>query len=556
MPGAFDGEDPRDVVEAGEQLLDAHPRVDLLVHSDRPTGDGTDPPIDDRPACTVDATATLALTAILRPGLARALGGRIVTVTPRSDLQRPPTGPTHEPFRDQPRLDLLDFTTVLHQRLTAGGSRVASVAADPGEATRRSARGAGPVEGGRGAMWSQGPGRGSGRRRCRRWHPREQVRHTEPPAWLGGLTGPPTTRGTRMHVFDHLDGHELVVVANDDATGLRAIVALHSTALGPALGGTRMRPYATEDDALADVLALSQAMTLKNAAAGLDHGGGKAVIIADPATDKTPELFAAYGRALDALGGRYVTACDVGTTPQDMVAIRTATPWATGRPREAGGAGDSGVLTAHGVEVAMHAAAAHRWGSPDLAGRHIVVQGLGKVGRRLATSLLDQGARVTVTDVDEAAVAALVERGAEAVAPTDVLDVRADVLSPNALGGVLDQASIPGLDVAVVCGGANNQLVDPVRDAQALRDEGILYAPDYIVNAGGVIAVSGELHPDGYDDVRARAAADRIGATLQDVFATADANDTSTEEAARALAGRRIDAARASQAKARETKQR
>lgn len=343
-----------------------------------------------------------------------------------------------------------------------------------------------------------------------------------------------------MAVFAERDGHELVVFAADREAGLRAIIAVHSTDLGPSLGGTRMRPYVDEEAALVDVLALSRAMTLKNAAAGLDHGGGKAVILGDPAVDKTPAMLAAYGRAVEALGGRYVTACDVGTTPADMITVHDQTRWATGRPADVGGAGDSGVLTAHGVEVAMHAAAAHRWGSAELARRHVVVQGLGKVGRRLARSLLDQGATVTVADLDDRAVEAAVDAGARAVDPDRVLAVDADILSLNALGGVLDDTTIPGLRVEVVCGGANNQLADPGRDARALHDAGILYAPDYIVNAGGVIAVSNELHPDGYDDDRARHSTDRIGDTLRAVFAAADDQDTSTEVAARALAMARI----------------
>ncbi|MBY5160975.1 Leu/Phe/Val dehydrogenase [Salsipaludibacter albus] len=342
-------------------------------------------------------------------------------------------------------------------------------------------------------------------------------------------------------IFDNVDGHELVVFANDEASGLRAIIAVHSTALGPALGGTRMRPYATEHEALADVLRLSRAMSLKNAAAGLAHGGGKAVIIADPATDKTPALFAAHGRAIDALGGRYVTACDVGTTPADMSAVATTTPWVTGRPADEGGVGDSGVLTAHGVEVGMHAAARHRWGSEDLAGRHVVVQGLGKVGGRLVRSLLDQGATVTVADVDAAAVARAVEAGARAVGVDEVMAVEADVLSPNALGGVLNASSIPDLRVEIVCGGANNQLALPDEGARMLADAGILYAPDYIVNAGGVIAVSDELHPDGHSEERCRVAADEIATTLDAVFARAEAYGITTEQAAREFATERIE---------------
>lgn len=343
-----------------------------------------------------------------------------------------------------------------------------------------------------------------------------------------------------MQVFDRFSGHEQVVFGNDDASGLRCIIAIHSTALGPALGGTRFRAYGTDEEALDDVLRLSEAMTFKNAIAGLDHGGGKAVIIGDPATDKSEALLRAYGRMVASLGGRYVTACDVGTYPADMAMVRRETRWATGLPPSAGGSGDSGVLTAFGVEVGMKAAARRRWGSEDLAGRHVVVQGLGKVGRRLATSLLDQGVRVTVADLDPDAVAAAVEAGATAVDPVKVMAVSADILSPNALGGVLDQDTVAGLDVEVVCGGANNQLVDP-SVADALGDRGILYAPDHVVNAGGVIAVSDELHPLGHSPQRCREKALEIATTLDAVFATAEEAGISTEQAARHVAQARID---------------
>lgn len=343
-----------------------------------------------------------------------------------------------------------------------------------------------------------------------------------------------------MQVFDQLRGHEQVVFGNDDDSGLRCIIAIHSTALGPALGGTRFRPYDSDDAALADVLALSEAMTLKNAMAGLDHGGGKAVIIGDPATLRSEALLRAYGRMIASLGGRYISACDVGTGPADMEVIRRETRWVTGMPPAAGGSGDSGVLTAFGVEVGMKAAARHRWGSADLADRHVVVQGLGKVGGRLAASLLGQGASVTVADVDDEAVATAVTAGATAVGIDEVVGVTADILSPNALGGVLDEDTVAGLDVEVVCGGANNQLAAPaVADALAARD--ILYAPDYVVNAGGVIAVSDELHPQGHSPQRCRDRAEGIADTLAAVFATSDADGVSTEVAARRVARQRID---------------
>ena len=259
-----------------------------------------------------------------------------------------------------------------------------------------------------------------------------------------------------------LAGHEQVAFCTDPDTGLRAIIALHDTSLGPGLGGTRFHPYSSTDQALADVLRLSRAMTSKNAVAGLDHGGGKAVIIGDPRRDKTPELLRAYGRFVESLGGRYVTACDVGTYVADMDVVGETTRWATGRSPERGGAGDSSVLTAYGVFEGMRAAAQHVWGEPTLAGRRVGIAGVGKVGRRLTDHLLEDGAEVVVTDVNTDAVRALL-RVHPRVRAVDDLDelVRqeVDVFSPNALGGALDEVTVEALRARVVCGGANNQLV-------------------------------------------------------------------------------------------------
>jgi valine dehydrogenase (NAD+) len=259
--------------------------------------------------------------------------------------------------------------------------------------------------------------------------------------------------------FARFEGHEQVILAQDDESGLTCIVAIHSTRLGPALGGTRWRDYASEEDALEDVLRLSRAMTFKNACAGIDHGGGKAVIIGDPSTDRSDELLRAYGRVIASQGGRYVTACDIGTTPADMATIKGVTPWATGADVEHGGSGDSGVTTALGVELAMKAACAFRFGADDLAGRHVAVQGLGKVGGRLVRSLAEQGAKLTVADVSQDALDRVADLpGVEVVAVDDVLAVDADVVSPNALGAVLSEATVPRIQAPIVCGGANNQL--------------------------------------------------------------------------------------------------
>lgn len=339
-----------------------------------------------------------------------------------------------------------------------------------------------------------------------------------------------------------LAGHEQVVFCSDPATGLRAVIALHSTALGPGLGGTRFHPYPTMDAAVADVLRLSRAMSYKNALAGLDHGGGKAVIIGDPHRDKTPQLLRAYGRFVESLGGRYVTACDVGTYVADMDVVAEGTRWATGRSLERGGAGDSSVLTALGVFQGMRAAAQHVWGEPTLAGRRVGVAGVGKVGARLTEHLLDDGAEVVVTDVDEDAVRRVLERhrGVTAVADTeDLARAPLDVFSPNALGGALDDETVETLQARVVCGGANNQLAHG-DTARRLAERGIVYAPDFLVNAGGVIQVSDELH--GFDLDRAAARTQAIFDSTLAVLRTADDEGVTPATAAERLAERRIAA--------------
>jgi len=340
--------------------------------------------------------------------------------------------------------------------------------------------------------------------------------------------------------------HEQVVVGHDAASGLRAVVAIHSTALGPALGGTRFVAYADLDAALDDALALARAMTYKNALAGLPHGGGKGVILGDPARDKSPQLLQAYGRLVASLGGRYVTACDVGTYVADMDVVAAVNPWTTGRSPQFGGAGDSGDLTAVGVHHALRAVAEHLWGTPSLAGRRVAIEGVGKVGRRLAGHVLDEGGRVVVTDVSAAALERLQAEhpGAEVVASTDeLLDQEADILSPCALGGTITAEAVGRLRVPAVCGGANNQLAEhSLVDALAAR--GVLYAPDFLVNAGGVIAVGAEYAGRGtYDDGAARERARAIGTTLLDVLRRAEAGGTTPLAAAEALAEERIAAA-------------
>ncbi len=352
-----------------------------------------------------------------------------------------------------------------------------------------------------------------------------------------------SVHGTWQTSATDTSGHEQVVFCSDRETGLRAIIALHNTALGPGLGGTRFHPYPSEADALADVLRLSRAMSYKNAVAGLAHGGGKAVIIGDPHRDKTPDLLRAYGRFVESLGGRYVTACDVGTYVADMDVVAETTRWATGRSEDKGGAGDSSVLTAYGVFQGMRACAEHRWGEPTLRGRRVGVAGVGKVGRLLTAHLLDDGAEVVVTDVDAEAVTRLTGAHPQVqVAPDAAALVRADldVYSPCAMGGALDADTVQALTAGVVCGGANNQLVTdgPGGTADTLLARGVTYAPDFLVNAGGVIQVSDELR--GFDPERARAATGAIYEHTLEVLRTAQAEGVSPAAAADTVAERRM----------------
>jgi valine dehydrogenase (NAD+) len=335
-------------------------------------------------------------------------------------------------------------------------------------------------------------------------------------------------------------GHEQVVFCHDERSGLRAVIAIYSTALGPALGGTRFQPYPDEASALTDVLRLSEAMAYKNALAGLDHGGGKAVVIGDPATDKSEALLRAYGRFVESLGGRYVTACDVGTYVADMDVVGRESRWVTGRSPADGGAGDSSVLTAYGVHEGMLAAAEHVWGEPSLAGRRVAVSGVGKVGSHLVDLLVGSGARVLVADVQAAAVERVLAAHPQvevADDPEHLLEADVDVLSPCALGGVLDRGTVARLQARVVCGGANNQLAE-AQVADDLAARGITYCPDYVVNAGGVCQVADELH--GFVFERAKAQAARIRTTTAEILAAAEVAGESPDAAALRLARQRI----------------
>lgn len=336
--------------------------------------------------------------------------------------------------------------------------------------------------------------------------------------------------------------HEQVVFCHDEASGLRAIIALYSTALGPGLGGTRFFPYASEADALADVLNLSQGMAYKNALAGLDLGGGKAVIIGDPRTDKSEALLRAYGRFVQTLGGRYFTACDVGTYSTDMDVIARECDYVTGRTVEHGGAGDSSVLTAFGVYQGMRASAQFAWGDTSLAGKRVGVAGVGKVGRHLTAHLVQEDAQVVVTDIDAGAVARLVEQypGLEVAESTEALIAAdLDVYAPCALGGALNESSVEALTARVVAGAANNQLAHDGID-KLVTDRGIVYAPDYCVNSGGVIQVADELDPSGFSFDRAKARATGIFDTTLAVLERAASEGITTAEAADRQAEQRI----------------
>ncbi|TDU05026.1 valine dehydrogenase (NAD) [Streptomyces sp. 846.5] len=341
------------------------------------------------------------------------------------------------------------------------------------------------------------------------------------------------------------DSHEQVVLCHDRDSGLKAVIAIHSTALGPALGGTRFHPYASEEEAVQDALNLARGMSYKNALAGLDLGGGKAVIIGDPAPraeggDKSEALLRAYGRFVQSLGGRYVTACDVGTYVADMDVVARECDYVTGRSPENGGAGDSSVLTAFGVFQGMRASAQHRWGAPSLEGRRVGVAGIGKVGHYLVRHLVEEGARVVVTDVREDAVNRVraAHPEVEVVADADAL-IRADldVYAPCALGGALDDTTVPALTAGIVCGAANNQLAHPGVEKD-LADRGILYAPDYVVNAGGVIQVADEIQ--GFVFERARAKAAKIFDTTLEIFDRARADGVPPAVSADRLAERRM----------------
>ena len=335
--------------------------------------------------------------------------------------------------------------------------------------------------------------------------------------------------------FDH---HETVAYFDHKPSGLKAIIALHSTALGPACGGTRVYPYATSDAALTDVLRLSRGMSYKNAIADLPLGGGKAVFVGDPSTDKTEARLLAYADAVNTLGGRYITAMDVGMTQRDMPVIARCTKYVAGFDQPGKTGGDSGPMTALGVFLGLKAAVKHRLGVDSTTGLTVAIQGVGKVGMKVARQLHAEGAKLIVSDVQhELLDQAVAEFGARVVDGDEIVAVECDVFSPNALGAVLNRNSIPRLRARVVAGAANNQLGRD-SDGAELRARGILYAPDYVINGGGVICVAGQIFDWGNAEIerRVRAIADR----LVQIFNRADQEDTPTNAIADRMAEERM----------------
>jgi leucine dehydrogenase len=347
-----------------------------------------------------------------------------------------------------------------------------------------------------------------------------------------------------LGVFDSVahEQHESVHFGIDHASGLRSIVAIHSTALGPSLGGTRFYPYTSEDEALTDVLRLSKGMTYKAACAGLDQGGGKAVIIGDPGSLGSPDLFRAYGDFIEGLAGRYITAEDVGTTVENMEIVASRTDHVSGLSRDHGGSGDPSPATARGVLVSQQAVATLLWGSGDLSGRRIAIKGVGKVGMALTALLHDAGADLIVADVNESATEEAATRyGAKIVPVDEIHQIHCDIFAPCALGGDLSESTIPELRCTAIAGSANNQLATE-SDGDRLTDAGILYAPDFVVNAGGIINIAAEH--GGYTIDKANTMIDAIFDNLTEILMAADRLGISTHTAAERVADERIAAAR------------
>ncbi|WP_096434733.1 branched-chain amino acid dehydrogenase [Alteribacter populi] len=349
-----------------------------------------------------------------------------------------------------------------------------------------------------------------------------------------------------MEIFKYMESYdyEQVVVCQDQQSGLKAIIAIHDTTLGPALGGTRMWTYDNESAAFEDALRLSKGMTYKNAAAGLNLGGGKTVIIGDPRKDKNEAMFRAFGRYIQGLNGRYITAEDVGTTVDDMDLVYQETDYVTGISPAFGSSGNPSPVTAYGVYVGMKAAAKEAFGSDSLQGKRVAVQGIGNVAFNLCRHLHKEGAKLIVTDINEDAVAkAVTEFGAEAVNIDDIYSVDCDIYAPCALGATINDETLSQLNAKVIAGAANNQLKE-TRHGEALEEKGMIYAPDYVINSGGVINVADELN--GYNRDRAMKKVETIYDNISKIFEIAKRDNIPSYVAADRMAEERIETMRRS----------
>ncbi len=344
-----------------------------------------------------------------------------------------------------------------------------------------------------------------------------------------------------METFEQMEeyGHEQVIFCDNKESGLKSIIAIHDTTLGPALGGTRMWKYRNVDEAMKDALRLSRGMTYKSSVAGLNFGGGKAVIIGDAATDKSELLFRTFGKYVDGLAGRFIAAEDVGTDVKDMEYARMESKYITGISKAIGGSGDPTPVTAYGVYVGMKACAHERWGTDSLRGRKVAVQGAGQVARHLCEYLYNEGAEIFITDIYEEKIEYVLDTiKAHVVKPAEIYEINAEIFSPNALGSIINDDTLDKLKCEIIAGGANNQLEDETKHGMALMDKGILYAPDYVINAGGLINVANEL--EGYRQDRAMKQAEGIYSIVQKVLKKSKTENIPTNVASDKIAEERL----------------
>lgn len=352
-----------------------------------------------------------------------------------------------------------------------------------------------------------------------------------------------TTQQSASNIIEQMQmlGHEHVLFCHDQATGLKAIIAVHNTTLGPSLGGTRMWNYATEAEALTDVLRLSRGMTYKSSLAGLNLGGGKAVIIGDSRTQKTEAMFRRFGKFVNSLGGKYITAEDVGITTREIEWVKMETNHVAGLPEYRGGSGDPSPVTAYGVYMGMKAAAKAQFGSDSLTGRKVAVQGAGNVGRHLIDHLMKEGAKVTITDIFDDNIRKVTDKHSVAVVDADAIyDVDMDIYAPCALGATVNDQTLERLKCSIICGAANNQLKNEAVHGEVVRERGILYAPDYLVNAGGIINCYWEVI--GYNRDAALSQAEAIYGTTEKVLQESASKGRPTYQIANELAEARIAA--------------